>query len=62
VRSADELRRLAVQADPAVTEDELRAAMARLDRLDDSIFTDLYRLSKEEINALRTAFTDWPRG
>jgi hypothetical protein len=45
-----------------VTEDELRAAMARLDRLDDSIFTDLYRLSKEEINALRTAFTDWPRG
>jgi hypothetical protein len=62
VRTADELRRLARQADPAVSDDELRAAMTRLDRLDDSVFTDLYGLSKEAVDALRAAFTDWPRG
>lgn len=62
VRTADELRRLARQADPAVTDDELRAAMTRLDRLDDSVFTDLYGLSKEDVDALRAALADWPRG
>lgn len=62
VRTADELRRLARQADPAVSDDELRAAMTRLDRLDDTVFTDLYGLSKESVDALRAAFADWPRG
>ncbi len=62
VRTADDLRRLARQADPAVSDDELRAAMNRLDRLDDSVFTDLYGLSREAVDALRAAFTDWPRG
>jgi hypothetical protein len=61
VRSADELRTLARQADPALSEDELRAAMARLDRLDDSVFIDLYGLSKDEVNALRATFAGWPR-
>lgn len=62
VRTADELRRLAVQADPEVSEDDLRAAMTRLDQLDDSVFTDLYGLSKEDVNALRAALANWPRG
>jgi hypothetical protein len=62
VRTADDLRRLARQADPTVSDEELRAAMTRLDRLDDSVFTDLYGLSKEAADALRSAFADWPRG
>src|SRR5262245_45555056 len=60
VRSAEELRQLARQADPAVSEDELQAAMMRLDRLDDSLFIDLYGPSKDEVDALRATFADWP--
>lgn len=60
-RNADELGRLARQADPAISDDELHAAMARLDRLDDSIFIELYGLSKDQVNTIRAAFTDWPR-
>lgn len=62
VRTADELRRLVGQADPGVTEDDLPAAMTRLDRLDDTVFTDLYGLTKEDVNALRAAFAGWRRG
>ena len=62
VRSADQLRSLASQADPGIGEDELRAAMSRLDRLDDSLFIDLYGLSRDEVEPLRAAFADWPRG
>jgi len=62
VRGADELRRLASQADPAISDDDLHAAMSRLDRLDDSVFVDLYGLSPGEIAPLRGAFADWPRG
>jgi hypothetical protein len=62
VRTHDQLGRLAQQADPAVTEDDLCEAMVRLDRLDDSIFMELYGLGNEDVAALRAAFSDWPRG
>lgn len=62
VRGPDELRRLAKEADPALGEDDLQAAMSRLDRLDDSVFIDLYGLSPAEVEPLRRAFDDWPRG
>ncbi len=62
IRGAEQLRALAQQADSAVTEDDFRAAMARLDRLDDSVFTDLYGVAREEVDVLRAAFADWPRG
>jgi hypothetical protein len=61
VRDTAELRRLASQADPAISEDEIRAAMKRLDRLDDSVFTDLYGLSQDDVAVLRSTFADWPR-
>ena len=61
VRDADELRRLARQADPALSEDDLQAAMSRLDRLDDSVFVDLYNLAHDEVGPLREAFAHWPR-
>jgi predicted nucleotidyltransferase component of viral defense system len=61
VRSAEELRRLAALADPAITQDDLSLAMARLDRLDDSVFTELYGLSKKQTDTLRASFADWPR-
>jgi hypothetical protein len=61
VRTPDQLRMLGQQADPAVTEDELRRAMMRLDRLEDSVFVELYGLGKEDVAVLRAAFSDWPR-
>jgi predicted nucleotidyltransferase component of viral defense system len=62
VRNTDQLLQLARQADPAISDDELHAAMTRLDRLDDTVFTDLYHLSKDEVDALRITFANWPRG
>jgi len=61
VRTSDELGRLAQQADPAVTEDDLHEAMDRLDRLDNSVFVELYGLSNAEVATVRAAFSGWPR-
>jgi hypothetical protein len=61
VRTSDQLRRLAQQADPAIGADEICDAMVRLDRLDDSVFVELYGLGNADVAALRAAFSDWPR-
>lgn len=46
--------------DPGLHDDELAAAMRRLDRLDDSVFA-LYGLSPEKVADVRSRFADWPR-
>lgn len=57
----EELLDLARQADPALTDEEFAAAMARLDALDDVVFAELYGLTAEQIGTLRARFADWPR-
>ena len=49
------------EADPALSDDEFAAAMARLDALDDSVFAELYGLTQEQIETVRAQFADWPR-
>lgn len=49
------------QADPALTDEEFADAMRRLDRLDDSVFEQLYGLTPDQIAELRSRFTAWPR-
>jgi predicted nucleotidyltransferase component of viral defense system len=46
--------------DPGLDDDEVAAAMRRLDRLDDSVFA-LYGLGPEKVAEVRSRFTDWPR-
>jgi hypothetical protein len=52
---------LAHQADPGLTDAEFADAMVRLDRLDDSVFTQLYGLSPDQVREIRAAFSTWPR-
>ncbi|MGC4889785.1 hypothetical protein [Micromonospora sp. DT227] len=52
---------LARKADPDITDDEIHDAIRRLDGLPDTVFA-LYRLTPAQINEVRAAFTDWPRG
>ncbi|GHJ16684.1 MULTISPECIES: nucleotidyl transferase AbiEii/AbiGii toxin family protein [unclassified Micromonospora] len=52
---------LARKADPDITDDEIHDAIRRLDGLPDTVFV-LYRLAPAQINEVRAAFTDWPRG
>jgi hypothetical protein len=35
--------------------------MSRLDRLDDSVFIELYELTLDEVIQLRSSFADWRR-
>jgi hypothetical protein len=58
--SRAELVELGLQADPALTDDEIAEAMQRLDRLDDVVFT-LYQRTPEQIADLRASFAEWPR-
>jgi hypothetical protein len=52
---------LAHQADPDLDNEEISDAMLRLDRLDDSVFTEQYRLSSAQVAQIRQAFAPWPR-
>jgi hypothetical protein len=52
---------LARHAEPSLTDDEFIDAMRRLDRLDDSVFTDLYGLTATDVDRLRERFATWPR-
>jgi hypothetical protein len=52
---------LARQADPGLTDAEFADAMRRLDMLDDTVFTQLYRLSPEQVGEVRITFSTWPR-
>jgi hypothetical protein len=49
------------RADPALTDGEFADAVRRLDRLDDSVFAELYGLGPDQIADIRAAFADWPR-
>lgn len=60
-QSSAHLLELARQADPDLTEAEFADAMQRLDRLDDSVFTQLYGLTPGQVSDIRTAFSAWPR-
>lgn len=56
-----ELLALARHVEPSLTDDEFADAMRRLDRLDDTVFEDLYGLSAAQIAEVRRRFADWPR-
>ena len=56
-----QLRALGLRTDPSLTDEEFADAIRRLDRLDDSIFADLYGQSQDQIAELRTRFESWPR-
>ncbi|MEU7935279.1 MULTISPECIES: nucleotidyl transferase AbiEii/AbiGii toxin family protein [Micromonospora] len=56
----NDLIALARRADPALDDDEIHDAMRRLDRLPDAVFA-LYRLTQAQVEAVRSAFADWPR-
>ncbi|WP_328384373.1 nucleotidyl transferase AbiEii/AbiGii toxin family protein (plasmid) [Micromonospora zamorensis] len=58
--SREDLIAVGRRADPDLTDDEIREAMQRLDRLPDAVFT-LYRLTTDQIRAVHHAFADWPR-
>jgi hypothetical protein len=51
---------IAHEHDPALTEDDLRSTMQRLDRLPDAVFAP-YGLYAAAISQLRSRFADWPR-
>lgn len=57
----EQLIELARRADPALTDEEFADAVSRLDRLDDSVFAELYGRSPEQIAGIRAQFADWPR-
>lgn len=59
--SRAEVLELARQADPGLTDEEFADAVARLDRVDDATFAEIYGLSRAEIRRVRAAFADWPR-
>lgn len=60
-RAREHLLDLARQADPDIVDAEFADAMQRLDRLDDSVFSQLYGLTQDQIADIRTAFSTWPR-
>lgn len=59
--SRQRLMELAGAADPDVTDAEFAEAMRRLDRLDDTVFTQLYGLDARQVEQLHVAFAAWPR-
>ena len=59
--SRSDLVELAHEADPDLDDMEIADAMRRLDRLDDSVFTEQYRLPKTRVRRIRQAFSSWPR-
>lgn len=59
--SRQHLVELAYRANPELLEVEFADAMQRLDRLDDAVFLEQYRLPPEQVQRIRAAFTDWPR-
>lgn len=59
--SRQQLVDLAREADPDLVDAEIADAMRRLDRLDDSVFTEQYRLSAARVRRIRAAFSAWPR-
>jgi hypothetical protein len=52
---------LGLRADPAITADEITEAIRRLDRLDDSVFVELYGRTLADVARIRARFADWPR-
>jgi predicted nucleotidyltransferase component of viral defense system len=52
---------LARHAEPSLTDEEFADAMRRLDRLDDTVFRDLYELTDDQIAHVRERFAGWPR-
>jgi Nucleotidyl transferase AbiEii toxin, Type IV TA system len=59
--SREELLDLGRHADPALTEEDFAAALSRFDLLDDSVFMDLYGISRQQVTQMRARFADWPR-
>lgn len=59
-RDIDSLLALARRADPALEEDDVAQAGARLDETPDRVFAP-YALGPREIAQLRARFTAWPR-
>jgi hypothetical protein len=59
--SPAELTELGRRSDPALSDEELTDALRRLDRLDDSVFAELYDCTPEQITEIRERFAAWPR-
>ncbi|MDG4766170.1 nucleotidyl transferase AbiEii/AbiGii toxin family protein [Solwaraspora sp. WMMD406] len=59
--SRDRLIGLARQADSGLTDEDFTDAMQRLDRMDDSVFREVYGLTAAQINEVRHRFAAWPR-
>ncbi|HKD97757.1 MAG TPA: nucleotidyl transferase AbiEii/AbiGii toxin family protein [Micromonosporaceae bacterium] len=59
--SRAEIMTLARRADPALTDEEFADAVARLDRVADATFTEVYGVTAAEVAKIRDAFADWPR-
>lgn len=59
--SRDRLIELARQADSGLTEEDFADAMQRLDRMEDSVFREIYGLTAAQINEVRQRFATWPR-
>lgn len=57
----EQLLELGRRADPLLADEDFAAAMARLDRLDDIVWRQLYGLSPQACAAVRQAFAGWPR-
>jgi predicted nucleotidyltransferase component of viral defense system len=57
----EQLMRLGMASDPALTEDEMAEAMTRLDRLSDDVWQQQYGLSPAACDAVRASFATWPR-
>jgi len=53
---------LGLRSDPALTNEDFTDAIRRLDRLDDSVFAELYGRTPEQIAEIRARFEAWPRG
>jgi predicted nucleotidyltransferase component of viral defense system len=59
--SRDRLIELARQADSGLTEEDFSDAVQRLDRMDDSVFREIYGLTAAQIDEVRHRFSTWPR-
>lgn len=57
----DQLVELGLRADPTLSDEDFAAAMARLDRLADDVWRQLYGLTPQACATVRAAFADWPR-
>jgi hypothetical protein len=57
--SAEQLVKLGLRSDPALTNEDFADALRRLDRLDDSVFADLYGRTTDEIAEIRARFATW---